>query len=140
MSSFAYDSFLDQALRGNIDLDTDTFYVMLVDSTYTPNQGTHAYRSSVTGEVAGTGYTTGGIACAVTLSKNTAQHSNTITFGAVSWPTSTITARQAVYYKRRGGAASADELIAVDDFGANISSTAATFSLAATTITLPTPA
>jgi hypothetical protein len=139
MTSFVYDSFLDQALRGNIDLDTDTFYVMLVDSTYAPNQGADAYRSNATGEVTGAGYAAGGIPVAVTLTKDVANHKNTITLGAVSWPNSTITARRAVYYKRRGGASNVDELIAQDDFGANISSTNTAFSLAATTITFNTP-
>jgi hypothetical protein len=140
MASTGYDSFLDQVFRGNIDLDTDTFYVMLVDATYTPNAGTHAFRSSVTGEVSGTGYAAGGIPVAVTLAKDTTNHKNTINFGAVTWPNSTITARQAVYYKRRGGASSTDELIAVDDFGSNVSTTAGTFTLAASSIAFPTPA
>jgi hypothetical protein len=67
-------------------------------------------------------------------------HKNTITFGAVSWPSSTISARRAVYYKHRGGAASADELVAQDDFGSTVSTTSNTFSLGATTITINTPA
>jgi hypothetical protein len=140
MASTAYDSFLDQVLRGNIVASADTFYVALVDASYTPNVGAHIYRSSVTGEVSGAGYTAGGIAVPITLAKDTVNHKNTVTFGAVSWPASTITARGAVYYKRRGGAAGSEELIAYDDFGANISSTAAAFSLAASTVTLPTPA
>jgi hypothetical protein len=39
-----------------------------------------------------------------------------------------------VYYKRRGGAATADELIMVNDFGSDVSSTAATFTLNASTL------
>jgi hypothetical protein len=139
MASSCYDSCLDQTVRGSINFAADTFYVMLVDATYTPNQGTHIYRSSVTGEVSGTGYTAGGQAVAATIAKDTTNHKVTITLAAATWPSSTITAAKAVYYKRRGGAASADELVAVDDFGGNVSTTNNTFSLAATTITLPTP-
>jgi hypothetical protein len=139
MSSLSYDSLLDQVLRGNINFSTDTIYVMLVDSTYVPNQGTHIYRSSVTGEVSGTGYTAGGQVVTATLSKDTTNHKNTITFSAVSWANATITAAKAVYYKHRGGASTADELIAVDDFGGNVAATNTTFSLAATTLTLNTP-
>jgi hypothetical protein len=57
------------------------------------------------------------------------------TLGGAAWPTSTITARTAVYYKSRGGAASADELVAVVDFGSDVVSTADTFTLSASTIT-----
>lgn len=140
MASSCYDSSIDQVLRGNINFATDTFYVMLVTSAYTPNQGTHAYRSSITNEVTGAGYTAGGQVVTATLSKDTTNHANTITLSAVTWPNATITAAKAVYYKHRGGAATADELIAVDDFGGNIVAAGSTFALAASTITLPTPA
>ena len=109
---------------------------MLVTSSYTPNKDTHTKRSDVTNEVAGTGYSSGGTASTVTVSAvDTANDRVTITFGAVSWPTSTITARGAVYYKSRGGASSADELVAYDDFGSDIISTGGTFDLAASVIT-----
>ena len=57
-----------------------------------------------------------------------------ITLGGASWTTATITARYAVYYKARGGASSADELVAVVDFGSDVTSTAATFTLSASTL------
>jgi hypothetical protein len=55
---------------------------------------------------------------------------------AVSWASSTITARGCVYYKSRGGASSADEIVAYNDFGGDVSTTGGTFSIAASTITL----
>lgn len=134
MASFAFDSFQDDVYKDNINLLTDTFYVMLTTSSYTPNMGTHTKRSDVTNEVTGTGYTAGGQVIVPTLSKDTTNHKEVITFPQVTWPTSTITARRAVYYKRRGGASSADELVAVDDFGADVITTAGTFTLAATVI------
>lgn len=136
MASLIYNSALRDEATGAIDYDTDTFYVMLVTSTYTPNKDTHTKRSDVTNEVSGTGYSAGGTASTVSVaSVDTVNDRVVITFGAVSWSTATITARGAVYYKRRGGASSADELICYDDFGSDITSTAGTFSLAATTIT-----
>jgi hypothetical protein len=51
---------------------------------------------------------------------------------------STITARKAVWYKSRGGASSADELVAVNDFGSDVISSSGTLTLPAATITLPT--
>lgn len=136
MTSLIFNSALRDEAIGSIDYDTDTFYALLVTSTYSPNKDTHTKRSDVTNEVVGTGYTTKGTASTVTVAAvDTVNDRVVITFGAVSWSTATITARGAVYYKYRGGASSADELVAYDDFGADITSTAGTFSLAATTIT-----
>jgi hypothetical protein len=134
MASLIYNSFLEDLARGAIDMDTDTFKVMLVTSAYTENKDTHTKRSDITNEVSGTGYTAGGNTSAITVTKDTANDRLDITLGAVSWPSSTITARKAVYYKSRGGASSADELVAVNDFGSDVTSTGATFSLALSTV------
>ena len=136
MASLIYNSAIDDMAKGAIDFDTDTFKVMLVTSTYTANKDTHTKRSDVTNEVSGTGYTAGGVTSACTVTKDTANDKVTLSLAAVSWATSTITARGAVYYKSRGGASSADELVAYVDFGGDVSSTAATFSLGSSTITL----
>ena len=134
MASLIYNSYIDDSVRGLIDNDTDTFKVLLVTSTYTPNVDTHLDRADVTNEVTGSGYTAGGTAATLTVTKDTGNDRVTVELGAVSWPTSTITARAAVYYKDTGNAAT-DRLVAYIDFGSNISSTAATFSLTASTIT-----
>lgn len=136
MASLIYNSAVDDMARGAIDFDTDTFKVMLVTSTYTPNKDTHDRRDDVTNEVSGTGYTAGGVTSACTVTKDTANDKVTLQFASASWPNSTITARGAVYYKSRGGASSADELVAYNDFGADVSTTAGTFTIAASTITL----
>lgn len=131
MASLTYDSCLEDEARGNIDYDTDTFYAMLVGSGYTPNKGTHTKRSDITAEVSGTGYTAGGTAVTPTITKDTVNHRLDVAFSNPSWPSSTISnAVGSVIYKRRGGAASADELVAFVEFsnGAT-SSTNATFSV-----------
>jgi hypothetical protein len=130
-----YNSALDDALRGNIDFDTDSFRAMLVTSTYSPNKDTHTKRSDVTNEVGASGsYAAGGGTATVTVTKDIVNDRIDISLGAVSFTTATITARAAVYYKARGGASSADELVAYIDFGADITSTAGTFSLTASTL------
>lgn len=134
MASLIYNSFLEDLARGAIDLDTDTFKAMLVTSSYAEDKDAHLKRSSVTNEVTGTGYTAGGTACAITVTKDTANDRLDVTLGAVSWSTATITARKLVIYKSRGGASSADELVAVNDFGSDVVSTAGTFSVAASTL------
>ena len=135
MASLIYDSCLRDLQIGAIDSDADTFKALLVTSSYTANKGTHAKRSDITNEVTGTGYTAGGVTCACTPALNTTTHVMVLTFAAVSWTTSTITARGMVVYKSRGGASSADELVGYLDFGSNISSAGGTFSVAASTLT-----
>ena len=136
MASLIYNSAPDKMARGDIDFDTNTFKAMLVTSTYVPSKDADDFRNDVTNEVSGTGYTAGGVASAVTVTKDTANDKVTIQFGAVSWASSTITARGCVYYKSRGGASSADEIVAYADFGSDVSSSGGTFSVAASTITL----
>jgi hypothetical protein len=136
MASLIYNSFVDDMARGAIDLDTDTFKVLLVSSAYSPNKDTDLKRSAVTNEVSGTGYTAGGVTSACTVTKDTANDRVTLSFAAVNWASSTITARAAVIYKSRGGLASADELVCYVDFGADVSSSSATFSLGSSVITL----
>jgi len=140
MASTAYDSFLDDLSKGSIDMDTDTFKVMLVTSSYTEDKAAHTKRSDITSEVSGTGYTAGGATLVPTLTKDTTNHRTTLTFPQVTWPSSTITARKAVVYKSRGGASSADELVFVNDFGADVTTSNGTFTLNASTIHLNTPA
>jgi hypothetical protein len=121
------------ALKGDLDFDTATFKVMLVTSSYVENKD-HDFRDDVTDEVVGTNYTAGGETATVTVSAiDTANDRVEFALGGASWATSTITAAGAVYYVSRGGAASADELVAFNDFGGNITSTAGTFTLNAST-------
>ncbi len=136
MASLIYNSFPDDLSHAVFDLDLVTVKAMLVTSTYAEDKDTHLKRSSVTNEVTGTNYTAGGNTVTCTVAKDTANDRVTLTFAATTWPTSTITARKAVYYVARGGASSADELIFVNDFGSDITSTGATFSLASSVITI----
>ena len=136
MPSLIFNSAVRDEAVGNIKYDTDTFWVMLVTSAYAENKDTHTKRSDVTNEVSGTGYTAGGQVIPVTVSAvDTANDRVVLNFGQVTWPSSTITARKAVVYKRRGGAATADELVYVNDFGADVISSNGTFTLPASTIT-----
>lgn len=134
MASFLYDSFIHDVISGAIDLDTDTFKLMLCTSTYTPSKSGHDRRNDITNEVSGTNYTAGGAAATVTL---TAAAGNSdielINIADVSWASSTITARYGVLYKSRGGASSSDELVALLDFGADKVSTGGTFTVHMTT-------
>ena len=129
MADLIYNSFFTDLSKGAIDLDTDTLKLMLVTSAYTPTK-THAKRSDITNEVTGTGYTAGGATLAnVTVTQDNTNDLAKFDADDVSWATSTITARGAVLYKARGGAASADELVKYFDFGSDQSSVGAAFTV-----------
>jgi len=129
VNSFIFNRLIELWVKGQIDFDTDTIKVLLTTDAYVPNKDTHDFRNDVTNEITGTGYTAGGITVSVTVTRDDANDRVDITFASVNWPTATFTARKAVYYKSRGGASSADELILVKDFGSNVSKVAQTFAL-----------
>lgn len=113
-----------------IDWDTDTIKVMLCTSTYTPNQDTHRYKSDVTNEVTGTGYTAGGATLtSCTVSYNSTGNVLTLDAADASWATSTITARYAVIYDSTPATDATRPLIAYVDFGADVISSGGTFSI-----------
>ena len=112
-----------------MDWDTNTIKCMLTTNSYTPNQDTHEDKADVTNEVSGTGYSSGG---ATLSTKALANTNNVVKFSSdnVSWATSTITARRAVFYDATGGGADASRpLLWWIDFGADVSSTGGTFQI-----------
>lgn len=130
MASVIYNSFKRDIMNGAIDLDTDTINVMLVASSYTPDQDAHTKRSDITNEVSGVGYSTGGSALAnKTVTADNTDNEGVFDADDISWASSTITARGAVLYKARGGASTADELICYIDFGSDQTSSSGTFTI-----------
>ena len=134
MASIIYNSALRDEAVGAIDFDTDSFKVMLLSSSYTPSKS-HAKRSDLTNEVSGSGYSSGGVSATVTVgSTNNTDNRVDITLGGVTFSTVSVTARYAAYYKSRGGASSADELVALIDFGADVVRSAADLVLNSSTL------
>lgn len=127
VSAKMYSKGFEAILNKEVDLDTDTIKVMLCTSSYTPAQTTHKYKSSVTNEVSGTGYTSGG----ATLSSKTVGTSGLVfTFDAadITWSSSTITARYAVFYVDTGSG-STSTLLCYWDFGQDEISSSGNFTL-----------
>lgn len=127
MADVIYNSFKAYIMDGSIDLDTDTINVMLVTSSYTPNQDTHEDKADVTNEVTGTGYTADGEALAskaVTIDDT--DNEGVFDAADVTWGSSTITARGAVIYKDTGSAATS-LLICYLDFDSDQSSSSGDF-------------
>lgn len=107
---------------GSVDLDTDTFKLTLHTATYTPNQDTHDFYDDATNELAtASGYTSGGVTLTgLALAYDATSQQVRWDFNDPSWTfTAAVTWRYGVIRKARGGAASADELVAYLDWGSS---------------------
>lgn len=121
MASLIYSSSYFDALRGGINFETDIFGLMLVDASYKADRSLHTRRSDVKGEIKGDGYSAGGVVTKVAMKREGDLIS--IALGGITLKDATVTARGAVYFKRRGGDASGEELVAHVDFGRDVTST-----------------
>lgn len=139
MASLVYNTFWDQVIRGNIDVDGASFKVLLTTATYVENKDTHNVRNDVTNEVAaGNGYTAGGNTVTVTVTRDDANDRVDISLGGTTWTAGagqTLVARKAVYYQVVGTAAT-DRLVAVIDFTTDQTASNGTLTLGASTIRL----
>jgi hypothetical protein len=117
-----YPSGLVKVMDGTLDLDVaSNFKLGLYTASYTPTQATDNFRDDLGANEAsgGSGYTAGGFTLAsLAVSQSTlvanwdaADISQAIVGGPFAF-------RYGVYYRARGGASSADELVGYVDFGA----------------------
>ncbi len=123
MADLIYNSFKERMGDNTIDMDNDTFKVMLTTSSYTP-AATHTTTANVTNEVSGTGYTTGG-ATLTSVTWNAA--GATVTFDAadVQWTSASFTARYAVVYSATGS----NSVVCCVDFSEDKTVASGTFTL-----------
>jgi hypothetical protein len=130
VTAFFYGLAFTSAFNKEIDIDTDVMKVMLCTSAYTPNQDTHRYKSDITNEVVGTGYTATGQTLASPAVSYTAG-TNVWAFDAAdsAWATSTITARYAVIYDSSPASDATRPLICYIDFGADVITSGTTFTI-----------
>ena len=130
-----YGAAVENISKGLLDLDSHTFRMVLLTSSYTPNQGTHAtWADASAAEVAaGGGYSTHGKLLTCTVNRTT----NTVTFDCddQSWTSSTITAKYAAIVRdadANGSLASTDMVLCYCDLetgGGSVSTTAGTFAV-----------
>lgn len=112
-----YNNYYEELGSGNIDYTTDSFKLMLMTTSYTPDVDNDAFRSDLTGEASGSGYTAGGEALtSVTITQdNTNDRANVdaadLTFSSIS----VSNVDGAVLYKDTGTAAT-DILVCYIDF------------------------
>lgn len=132
MASANYTNLPAHLANAAINFGTASFKVLLHSSVPSEaNLDAWVYRSDVTNEAAGTGYTAGGVAVTATVSAvDTTNNRVSVTFSnlAPGWTTSTITALAASIYVSTGTAAT-DKLVTMVDFGGSVVSTAGNYSV-----------
>lgn len=116
---------------GSTVFSSGTLKIMLM-SSYTVDQDAHDFANDFTTEVTGTGYTAGGYTFAAKAqSYDTATDQVRVDNTTdPNWTSSTISATDAGIYVAKGGASSADPALAAIDFGATVSTTNGTFTIA----------
>ncbi len=131
MASKMYGNAMLRAFDGQIDWDTMTIKVALLNNTYVPNQDTHqTFADLGTAQVTGTGYTAGGLTLASkTIVYDAVNNVTVLDASDVTWAASTITARYAVLYVAKGGATSGDPLLGYVDFSVDQASTNGNFTI-----------
>jgi hypothetical protein len=122
-----YGLFLKSLAEGRIDFANDTFKAMLVTDMYSPSLGGHQFKSSVTGEAVGTGYSPGGMELTIgslIYSNKTIE----IKAGNLVWPMVTLTdVRYVVIYDDSAPNDASKPLIMWIDFIAKLSPSSQSF-------------
>lgn len=111
-------SLIGDLLRGRVNIATDSFRLILLDDAYEWSWS-HDRRNDLTGELsAGGGYTSGGVAITISDSVDAVAQQAIIHLASVALAPGPITgARWGAVVKWGGGAASADPLLGVYDWG-----------------------
>lgn len=125
MASAFYNNYFEELAKGNIDFDSNTFKAMLMTTAYTFDK-TDAFRSDLSGEASGTGYSAGGQALgSITITQDDTNNRANIDFADEVFSAVTVTDVDAyVIYKDTGNAAT-DVLVAYIEFTEGAQSTVA---------------
>ena len=138
MASFVYPSFLTDVFNGNCNT-THNYKALLTGTGYAENAA-HTKRSNITSEISASGYPSGGVAVTLSITFDVATNSHVLTVGPATFPAMTGSARKLVVYRFRNGTATADELVAINDKGNDISFTTIGLVWPASTWRIPLPA
>ena len=107
---------INAIINKTINLSAGNYYAMLLGTGYTPSAA-HSFRSDLTGEVAGTGYTAGGVAAPLTITRDDAADKTIVQANQIILTGVTASPRHVVYYQRLGGPATADRVLMIVDWG-----------------------
>lgn len=125
-----YGLFLQSMAEGRVAIGVDEMWAMLVTSAYVFNQNNHKFKSIVTGELTGSGYTPGGQKVTTSVSTyDSPTKTLKIPAGNLAWPTVTFSGAvgAVVYMKPSGFPENAMPLISYIAFGESISRSAQAF-------------
>jgi hypothetical protein len=90
----------------------------------------------LTSEISAAGYPAGGVVCPVTVTRDDTTNKTTVTFNGPIFPAATYSAQYVAFYERLGGAASADRVILIMNFGDLYPSGGNVFAVGNNTITI----
>ena len=107
---------INAIINNTLDLSAGNFWAMLLGTGYTPSPS-HSFRSNLSAEVTGTGYTAGGVAASLTITRNDALDEIIVRAEQIIHPAFTASPRYVAYYQNLGGAASADRVVMIVDLG-----------------------
>lgn len=107
---------INAIINNTLDLSAGNFWAMLLGTGYTPSPS-HSFRSNLSAEVTGTGYTAGGVAAPLTITRNDALDEIIVRAEQIIHPAFTASPRYVAYYQKLGGAASADRVVMIVDLG-----------------------
>ncbi len=117
MASVFYNNYHEQLGKAGINYSSDTFKLALMTTSYTPNVDTDAYRSDLTGEASGTGYTAGGQAVdTVTITQDDTNDRAVVDFDPEVFSAVTLSSVDGAVLYKDTGAAATDTLICYIDF------------------------
>jgi len=130
VADLVYNNFKELLLLADTNFSSATLKLMLLTSSYTPDQDAHDFIDDASpNEVSGTGYTAGGMTLAgQTVSQDNTDNEGVFDANDVQWTTATITARYAILY-RDSGTPGTSPIIALWDFGTDKSSSGGTFQI-----------
>jgi len=107
---------INAIINKTINLSAGNFCAMLLGAGYTPSAA-HSLRSNLTNEVTGTGYTAGGVPAPLTITRDDAADKTIVQANQIILTGATVSPRYVVYYQSLGGAASADRVLMIVDWG-----------------------
>jgi hypothetical protein len=107
---------INAIINETLNPSAGNFYAMLLGTGYTPSAA-HSFRSDLSAEVTGTGYTAGGVAAPLTITRDDAANKTIIRAEQIILTGVTASPRYVAYYQRLGGAATADRVLMIVDWG-----------------------
>ena len=116
MSVF-FNNYYEELGKGNINYSGDTFKLMLMTDSYTPDVDTEAFRADVSNEASGTNYTAGGQAVgSVTITQDNTNDRAVVDFADEVFSNVTLSNVDGAILYKDTGAAATDILICYIDF------------------------